>query len=271
MILKDILTQPPVSILIQDSCSLKGRPLFLSLIRHYSENGYSIRYFKYDSPLSSETTEMEQLKISWKKSIVDGNQDVMSVENSWTSEARNDQVLVAIDSLSPLLLNWTVGAIVSALRNLQKTTTVSVIALVHGDVHDKHTLQALNYIFPCHLAVRRAQGRNLCSGTWRKASGKITDSDEYYSITDKWELKDVKEFIETQPAVMPDSLPKSAVPKSTFKLDLNAREEQARSQVVLPYIKKHNESTSEPSRRKIIYEVEAPDWDDEDPDDDLEI
>lgn len=133
-----------------------------------------------------------------------------------------------------------------------------MIALVHGDVHDKHTLQALNYIFPCHLAVRRAQGRNLCSGTWRKASGKITDSvrstcfsciknlnsnyfffaqDEYYSITDKWELKDVKEFIETQPAVMPDSLPKSAVPKSTFKLDLNAREEQARSQVVLPYIK----------------------------------
>ncbi|EFX64735.1 hypothetical protein DAPPUDRAFT_333884 [Daphnia pulex] len=247
MILKDIITQPPVSTLIQDSCSLKGRPLFLSLIRHYSENGYSIRYFKYDSPLSSETTEMEQLKLSWKTSIVDGNQDL-------------------ILSRLTLLLNWTVGAIASALRNLQKTTTVSVIALVHGDVHDKHTLQSLNYIFPCHLAVRRAQGCNLCSGTWRKASGKITDS-----ITDKWELKDVKEFIETQPAVMPDSLPKSAVPKSTFKLDLNAREEQARSQVVLPYIKKHNESSSEPSRGKIIYEVEAPDWDDEDPDDDLEI
>lgn len=98
--------------------------MFLSLIRHYSENGYSIRYFKYDSPLSSETTEMEQLKLSWKTSIVDGNQDLMSVENSWTSEARNDQVLIALDSLSPLLLNWTVGAIASALRNLQKTSEI---------------------------------------------------------------------------------------------------------------------------------------------------
>lgn len=61
--------------------------------------------------------------------------------------------------------------------------------------------------------------------------------EEQYSITDKWELKDVKEFIETQSAVVTDSLPKSAVPKSTFKLGLNAREEKARSQVVLPYIR----------------------------------
>ncbi len=132
-----------------------------------------------------------------------------------------------------------------------------MIALVHGDVHDKHTLQTLNYIFPCHLTVRRAQGCNICSGIWRKTSGKITDSvktnnqssfcvkrlnhfyaqEEHYSITDKWELKDVKEFIETQSPVVTDSLPKSAVPKSTFKLGLNAREEKARSQVVLPYIR----------------------------------
>ena len=50
------------------------------------------------------------------------------------------------------------------------------MALVHGDVHDKHTLQTLNYIFPCHLTVRRAQGCNICSGIWRKTSGKITDT-----------------------------------------------------------------------------------------------
>jgi elongator complex protein 5 len=96
--------------------------LFLSLIRHYSENGYFIRYFKYDSPLSSEASEMEQLKLSWKTCIIDGNEDMVSVENSWISEIKNGNVLIAIDSLSPLLLNWTVGEVASALKNLQKTS-----------------------------------------------------------------------------------------------------------------------------------------------------
>lgn len=53
---------------------------------------------------------------------------------------------------------------------------VAVVALVHGDAHDKETLQALNYIFPCHLTVQKAQGCNLCSGVWRKTSGKLIDS-----------------------------------------------------------------------------------------------
>lgn len=53
---------------------------------------------------------------------------------------------------------------------------VAVVALVHGDVHDKETVQALNYIFHCHLTVRKAQGRNVCSGVLRKGSGKLVDS-----------------------------------------------------------------------------------------------
>ncbi|KZS09505.1 Uncharacterized protein APZ42_026331 [Daphnia magna] len=276
MILKDLLKQPPVSILIQDSFSVKGRPLFLSLIHNYSKNGYSVRYFKYDSPLSSEKSEMEQLKFSWQTSIFNENQDSSrtAIESCWSSDLANNgkHLVVAIDSLSPLLLNWTVGELASALRNLQKTTAVAVVALVHGDVHDKETVQALNYIFHCHLTVRKAQGRNVCSGVLRKGSGKLVDSDEYYSITDQWEVKDVEEVVEPSPNVVVDSLPKNAVPKSTFKLDLNAKEEEARSQVVLPYIRKQASSaTSETSKGQIIYEAEAPDWDDEDPDDDLEI
>lgn len=61
--------------------------------------------------------------------------------------------------------------------------------------------------------------------------------EEYFSINEKWELKDVKEVTETAGSVMPESLAKSVMPQSTFKIDLNAREEEARSQVVLPYIR----------------------------------
>lgn len=42
-----------------------------------------------------------------------------------------------------------------------------------------------------------------------------------------------------------EPLVKGAVPKSTFKLDLNSKEEEARSQVVLPYIRYSNESPQE--------------------------
>ncbi|KAI9550294.1 hypothetical protein GHT06_000613 [Daphnia sinensis] len=275
MILKDLLKQPLVSILIEDSYSVRGRPLFLSLIHNYSENGYSVRYFKYDSPLSSEKCEMEQVKFTCQTCILKEDQDNsrMSIESSWCSDLANngDHLVIAIDSLSPLLMNWTVGALASALRNLQKRR-VAVVALVHGDVHDKETLQALNYVFHCHLTVRKTEDRNICSGVLRKGSGKLVDSDEYYSITDRWEIKDVEEVTKPSPNVLVESLPKHAVPKSTFKLDLNAKEEEARSQVVLPYIRKQASSaTSETAKGQIIYEAEAPDWDDEDPDDDLEI
>ena len=47
---------------------------------------------------------------------------MVSVGNSWISEIKNSNVLIAIDSLSPLLLNWTVGEVASALKNLQKTS-----------------------------------------------------------------------------------------------------------------------------------------------------
>ena len=59
---------------------------------------------------------------------------------------------------------------------------------------------------------------------------------EYYKITEQWELKDVSEATQLScgPAI---SYANTIIPKSTFKLDLNAKEEEARSQVVLPYIR----------------------------------
>ena len=145
MILKELLKQPPSSTLIEGSLLLclqynylinffdlsdswlqKGRPLFLSLIRHYSENGFSIRYFKYDSPLSNEKDEMEQFNYSQQMQIIDDKQikSFSSLENCWSSNSNSDKdkVLVAIDSLSPLLLNWTVGDIATALRNMQEAS-----------------------------------------------------------------------------------------------------------------------------------------------------
>ncbi len=147
---------------------------------------------------------MEQFNYSREVQIISGTKTLSSLASGWSSESKGDKdhvdVVVAIDSLSPLLLNWSVGEIASALRNLLETSNhsktiiclflcmenlifpnftlekVSVIAMVHSDVHDKPTLKALDYIFTCHLTLKKVLGSNVCSGTWRKTSGKIIDS-----------------------------------------------------------------------------------------------
>lgn len=54
---------------------------------------------------------------------------------------------------------------------------------------------------------------------------------------------------------------------TTFKLSLEDNEKETRSQVVLPYLK-----TTQAPKGAIFYEPDNnDDWDDEDPDDDLEI
>lgn len=145
---------------------------------------------------------MDHFKFSWETSSVNSSEDelMQSISSNCSSESLSDQVIVAIDSLSVLLMNWSVEVVASLLGELLKSSEtikrlpthlklkinlncssmypekVSVIALVHGDSHDKQTLKVLNYIFSCHLTLKATQGRTLCHGTWRKNSGKIVDS-----------------------------------------------------------------------------------------------
>lgn len=63
------------------------------------------------------------------------------------------------------------------------------------------------------------------------------------------------------PALLPESL-------TTFKISLDEKEKQLRDKLVLPYLPIRSE---EPVSR-IFYEFDnVDDWDEEDPDDDLDI
>ena len=104
---------------------------------------------------------------------------------------------------------------------------------MHKDVHDHHTLMSLQYAFSCHLIIQSAIGkRKVCCVTLKKPGGKILDSLEIVSVSSDWEIGDIEEVDASS-----RSNPIPSLPSSTFKLDLNAREEEARSQVVLPYLR----------------------------------
>lgn len=270
MVLKNILKESPKSILIEDSCNSRGRPLFNSLLNHFSNKGFKVHHIQYDFPL-------EELHTDWAKHDFfsdplgfDANR--VAVEKSlsyWTDQCqdRSIQYVIAIDTLSPLLLRLPTTSIFSTLRQIALRKNVNIIALVHHDVHSKETLHNLSYCFSCHLKPTNNENKLRCIGRLKSSGGKIIDSDEEYSISSEWELSNIKEF-QSVAVITQDIVQSNATPKSTFRLGLSQNEESARSQVVLPYIRK---PINTDTRGKIFYEAENEDWEDEDPDDDLEI
>lgn len=131
-----------------------GRPLLYSIIRHYSGSNYSIAYFKYDSPISTEKEEFDQLKISpvfCSASDQAGNQ-----EELWRQEKMQDNTIIVIDSLSPLLLNQSVGAVLTSIKKtLQSSSKISLsLSFLNGII--------IYYILLCS----HQQVVTYCTGAW---------------------------------------------------------------------------------------------------------
>ena len=103
-----------------DTWSHKGRPLLLSLLHHYSANGYAIRYFKYDSLLHGEELGVHNFS-TYKKLPVITNSKVTTEDilQEWKNGVKDgDKVIVAVDSLSPLIVNHKIGALCKAITRL---------------------------------------------------------------------------------------------------------------------------------------------------------
>lgn len=133
-----------------------------------------------------------------------------------------------------------------------------MIALVHRDVHHPKVITGLDHGFSCHLKlIKPSDKRKICQGVLKKTSGKVIDSvritfdshlkifkkiivyffmlqNECYNVSPSFDLIDLEPLVNKTVPQLPT---KTTVPLSTFKLDLNAKEEVARSQVVLPYIR----------------------------------
>lgn len=270
MVLKNILKENPKSILIEDSCDQKGRPLFTSFLNCFSAKGFKVHLMNYDFLLSP-PQQIDKFQ-NFSDDPLGYDSDSVASEKSlplWIEQCtdQNVQYLIAIDSLSPLLLKLPVADIFSVIRRVNQTKNIHMIALVHRDVHSKETLHQLNYCFSCHLRIGTYANKPRCKGRLKSVGGKIIDSDELYDINPEGELTNIEEF-QTEINNKLETVLTTAIPKSTFRLGLNQNEETARSKVVLPYIRKPNKLDD---KGKIFYEAENDDWEDEDPDDDLEI
>lgn len=195
-----------------------------------------------------------------------------------TSEAK--PVTLVIDSLSWILGHLNTSAICQSLQQLKKGGAVrTIIALLHTDLHQDGIVGSV-----CHLATsvitiapRQRGSEALAKITRRTKSGKIMQDEEIYSIKE-----DLTVMIHSKPnhprPTQTDTDEPEVDPTAnlTFNLRLSETEREAKKKLSLPFVfskeKKSALLHSGPGSGRILYEPDAnDDFDQEDPDDDLDF
>lgn len=174
----------------------------------------------------------------------------------------------------------------------------SIFSFLHRDLCDVTTLKSLEYVSSCVINLvsedeicgigekpskLNPKNQNLCKIIHKKKGGKIKQSIESFYInknsivTSKpWQPEDRIKDVDLGDS--PDSSPDDEeMVRSTFSLKLSKQERDARSKLVMPYTKPAHlkvkmDGDAPPSGGMIYYEPDdADDFDDEDPDDDLDF
>lgn len=192
-------------------------------------------------------------------------------------DVQNEPLYVFVDSLSAALVSHDLHTIYSDIHNLIQTNKnkrqVQMVALIHKDMlPDNNALKYFLHLARTSLDVTPYEAD--CSKVYvkhKKSNGKLIDEvslvsfDDYFNI----EINEIKEET-VDKRTSEDQFVKDMSHLTTFKLDLESEEKQARSELVLPYIKTNVNQSG--GGGNIYYEPDQrDDWDEEDPDDDLDI
>uniref|UniRef100_A0A1B6LH71 Elongator complex protein 5 n=1 Tax=Graphocephala atropunctata TaxID=36148 RepID=A0A1B6LH71_9HEMI len=187
------------------------------------------------------------------------------------------KTVIVIDSLSLFVLLYPDVSykIIHNLVNQLETSgkyQQQVICLLHTDVlpGGKQTLMMFEQLATTNVIVSQDKNKSIVTTNHRKASGRIIQTVEQFCFDVTTGLISTKQFEKpTENITQNDDDNIANISNDvTFKLGLEDGEKRARSELVLPYLK----TTTKPGSGEIVYEPDAnDDWDEEDPDDDLNI
>lgn len=216
------------------------------------------------------------------------------VQNTAAKSGDVVKVAVIFNSLSRLLL-WKSSTVVCTLLNQlysnpsdsqQGYQVAQVVALVHSDLHDDHTLNTINFLASSLLWITQDKEEkdpdrsvSWCKVLHKRKTGKVIKKFESFSMNDKYVLTEHEEKDwngSSSKAVMEPVNEVDPTQNLTFNLTLTDDERQARSKLKLPYMyheEKRSEVTVNPvGEGKVFYQPdEADDFDEDDPDEDLNI
>lgn len=187
---------------------------------------------------------------------------------------------LVIDSLSWVLRHLGTPTVCKTLQELKKGGAVrAVIGLLHTDLHQQGSVGSV-----CHLAtsvITVAPGIKgdgaVAKITKRAKSGKVMQNEEIFSVKE-----DLTVIGQSKPTHLgpkqtgPEEQEMDPTANLTFNLRLSDTEREAKENLSLPFVfskeKKSALLHSGPGSGRILYEPDAnDDYDQEDPDDDLDV
>ncbi|XP_015373816.1 PREDICTED: elongator complex protein 5 isoform X2 [Diuraphis noxia] len=186
-------------------------------------------------------------------------------------EKSTKKIVILIDSLSMYLLYTEFRKVYKELLDITSSdkfsSIVQFVVVIHKDVTEINQIEHLKNICKTHIHVQTANNpfilnlrlehkRSNGKCVVQKLKGELKSDFTFQLINDlpPQKIEDDK--------IIPTNL-------ASFKLDLQDSEKKAKEELILPYTLVQNPS----STGGMIHYVpdEADDWDEEDPDDDLEI
>lgn len=280
-------------LLIQDSADFPGKHLMRSFIRAALHRDEDVHVFIFETSEEELKEGFEDIQIQ-KLHIHDAYQDPLGWRKRSAFRVQhfclNDltQILkqtsqktptVVIDSLSWILRHVSTTAFCSTIHQLKKGGSVrAIIGLIHADMHAKGTVGSVCHLATSHIAVTPGNTADHCMAkiTKRTKSGKVLQDEHIFSIQDDLTVM-LQKPSNTVPQQMAQEEPEmDPTANLTFNLRLSDKEREAKESLSLPFMfskeKKKAILHSDANKGRILYEPDAnDDFDQEDPDDDLDV
>lgn len=242
-------------VLIEDDGNKNILPL-LSELTQYEKN--TINMFCYEQPVSN-----------WRKVFREKSNIVFHEEFKPESYDKYTSIksTVIVDSVNQMALFLSWNESLKYLKQLNNDSNIlQVILILHLDCLSHFSkLQAhLNHISNAIVSYDPQKSNKV--NIQLKKSGKVVKTEEI--LTYDYQASTLKSV----PIIKEDKKedePEKPLPSnlSTFKIEIEQNDKLERNKLKLPYMSKINEGVS-----KVYYEPDAvDDWDEEDPDEDLDI
>lgn len=253
-------------ILIEDTFEMSGIKLLKTIIKIFYKENINIQCINYellDENLSIQTDISNKISklnaVSDPCGWTDKSAPNLRSLDEFLKHVSGFKGLVCIDSLSPLLFHNDLSSVFRALHTaLKENPDLQLIAMLHADVHDSSEKEILEMLASTVFIVSPCEGTLLTTVCY--SSGKVTNQLVEYKISDGFEFSVLRDI---NPQVKSVSTKPDPTANLTFNLKLKENEKEARSQLKLPYMQVQNECG--------IMELDNDMYDEEDPDDDLDI
>ena len=184
---------------------------------------------------------------------------------------------VVIDNLTDLLVFYSHSSVTQLVRRLRQSSVKKnkLFFVLHRDCLAPEILEDIVKFVTTTITVSDINGEKLCKIQQTKPGGKLVTSTEVIRVDSERNIKTEK-YQEVKARVAEEEEDPVIESLTTFSLSTRQREKEVKDGLVLPFYK-DNQTAGQTQVKlgggtKIYYEPDSgDDWDDEDPDDDLDF